>query len=234
MERVGIEKLSFDYDLKEVLERYKKIYVGAVYDALENLGYPNNALCRKINPLVPDMQVAGPAFTIKEHRNPTRDLKDLDRQFQLLKFIYPGCVQIRDTGNDKSAAHFGLMSSIAAMSRGCVGAVIDGCLRDAKYLIDKGFPTFVKYTIPVEAFHRITIDEVQVPIYVNGALGPVIVNPGDYIFGDIDGVVIIPKELTLKVLEEAEKIAENEKHIREDLSKKGSDPFEVYKKYGRY
>ena len=59
------------------------------------------------------------------------------------------------------------------------------------------------------------------------------VNPGDYVFGDMDGVVIVPKDLTVKVLEVAEKAFDAEKGSREAMAR-GEDPFDVYNRYGRF
>ena len=77
------------------------------------------------------------------------------------------------------------------------------------------------------------IVDYMIPIYVNGVDGMLQVNPGDYVFGDMDGVVIVPKELTVKVLEVAEKAFEAEKQSREAMAK-GEDPFDVYNTYGRF
>ena len=96
-----------------------------------------------------------------------------------------------------------------------------------------GFPTFCRFRSPVEGLGRSLIVDYMIPIYVNGVDGMLQVNPGDYVFGDMDGVVIVPKELTVKVLEVAEKAFEAEKQSREAMAK-GEDPFDVYNTYGRF
>ena len=118
-------------------------------------------------------------------------------------------------------------------AHGCCGAVIDGSTRDSNYLINMGFPTFCRFRNPVEGLGRSMITEYMVPIFVNGIDGQIRVDPGDFIFGDNDGVVIVPQKDTVRVLEQAETWFENEKKSREAMAA-GMDPFEVYNKFGRF
>jgi len=95
-----------------------------------------------------------------------------------------------------------------------------------------GYPAFSRYQCPVEAYGRFEIIEWEKQINLAGATSSrLAVNPGDYVFGDLDGVVIIPADLTLQVLEEAEKRFETETKVREDL-KAGGAPLDVFRKYG--
>jgi regulator of RNase E activity RraA len=144
-----------------------------------------------------------------------------------------GCVQIRDTQGDLSCGQFGEISATAAAAAGCVGAVIDGSTRDSNYLIDMGFPTFCRFRNPVEAFGRFMVVDYQIPIFVQGMAGKLLVNPGDYVFGDNDGIVVVPQELTLKVLELAEEWFESEGKSREAMAQ-GKNPFKVYEEFGRF
>jgi 4-hydroxy-4-methyl-2-oxoglutarate aldolase len=73
----------------------------------------------------------------------------------------------------------------------------------------------------------------QIPVYVKGIDGKMTVHPGDYIFGDDDGIVIVPKDRTIEVLEIAEEWFEAEKKSRNAMAN-GKDPFQVYQEYGRF
>ncbi len=225
--------LTLDYDVLAVNERYKKLYTGLVYDACEHLGMSGRALDSGMYPLIHTMQVAGPAFTVHCIATPSRDEKVHDIRLGMLKSMTPGCIQIRDAQNNRSCGQFGEISATAAKAAGCAGAVIDGSTRDSNYLIGMGFPTFCRFRNPVEAFGRFMAVDYQIPIFVNGIDGQLVVNPGDYIFGDNDGVVIVPKDFTLKVLQQAEEWCASEKLSRDDMAK-GIDPFEVYAKHGRF
>lgn len=228
-----IRKFEVNYDVAEIRERYMRLYAALVSDALESLGYHNQCMESGIYPLVHTMKVAGPAFTAHGISTPSRDAKVHDIRLGMFKSMTDGCVQIRDTQGDLSCGQFGEISATAAAAHGCVGAVVDGSTRDSNYLIDMGFPTFCRFRNPVEAFGRFMIVDYQIPIFVRGMSGLLKVNPGDYIFGDNDGVVVVPYELTIKVLEIAEKWFESESQSRRAMAS-GIDPFKVYETYGRF
>jgi regulator of RNase E activity RraA len=232
-ETYRLAPLQLDYDVLAVNERFKKMYTGLIYDSCEHLGLKGRALASGMYPLLHTMQVAGPAFTVRCITTPSLDPKTHDVRLGMLKSMTPGCIQIRDCQNNTTAGHFGEISATAARAAGCAGAVIDGSTRDSNYLIKMGFPTFCRFRNPVEAFGRFMAVEYQIPIYVNGIDGLMAVNPGDYIFGDNDGVVIVPREKTLEVLRQAEEWCQSESLSRADMAA-GMDPFEVYKKHGRF
>ena len=152
-----IRQHKVGYDVKEVEQRYLKLYTGLVYDAMESLGIKGRALQSGIYPLTHTMKLAGPAFTCHGIATPSRDAKIHDIRLGMFKSMTEGVVQIRDTQGDNSAGHFGEISATAAAPHGCVGAVIDGSTRDSNYLIDMGFPTFCRFRNPVEAFGRFIV-----------------------------------------------------------------------------
>ena len=228
-----VAKLKMDYDVLEVNERFRKLYAGLVYDACEHLGLKGRAMAGGIYPLVHTMKVAGPAFTARAITTPSRERKVHDIRLAMMKSMTAGCIQVRDVQGDTSCGQFGEISATAARAAGCAGAVIDGSTRDSNYLIDMGFPTFCRFRSPVEAFGRLMVVDYQIPIYVRGIDGLLAINPGDYIFGDNDGVVVVPKDATLKVLALAEEWFASESKSRADMAA-GMDPFKVYAKYGRF
>ena len=228
-----LRRLELDYDVLAVNGRFKKLYTGLVYDACEHVGLHGRAMDSGVYPLVHTMKVAGPAFTVRCISTPSLDPNTHNVRLGMLKSMTPGCIQVRDCQNNRSSGHFGEISATAAQAAGCAGAVIDGSTRDSNYLIDMGFPTFCRFRNPVEAFGRFMAVEYQVPIYVNGIDGQLAVQPGDYLFGDNDGVVIVPRDKTLAVLEQAEEWFDSEALSRADMAA-GMDPFEVYKKHGRF
>jgi regulator of RNase E activity RraA len=225
--------LELEYDAESINKRYLKLYAGIVYDACEHYGLKGRAMDSGIYPLKHSMKVAGPAFTVHGISTPSRDENVHDIRLGMLKSMTPGCIQIRDTQQNNNCGQFGEISATAAKAAGCVGAVIDGSTRDSNYLIDMNFPTFCRFRNPVEAFGRWMAVDYQIPIYVKGIAGQMIVYPGDYIFGDNDGVVIVPEKYTLKVLKQAEEWFASEAQSRKAMEK-GLDPFEVYEKYGRF
>jgi 4-hydroxy-4-methyl-2-oxoglutarate aldolase len=218
----------------EICARYKRLYAGLVFDILESLGYPNQAVSHEITPLSLDMKLAGPAFTIKGTTTAVKDEKWRYRRLDAIKQMQFPCVEVRDGATTPyPVALYGELTATTARAHGAVGALVDGGTRDSGMLISMGFPIFARYRSPVEAFGRVITLDHQVPILVSGELTEtVVVNPGDFIFGDLDGAIVIPKELTLKVLLEAERVAGIEDAARDDF-KTGADPIEVFKRHRR-
>jgi regulator of RNase E activity RraA len=216
-----------------ICARYKRLYAGLLFDVLEHLGYTNQALSHEIMPLTHDMKLAGPAFTFKGTTTAVKDESVRFRRLNALKEMQHPCVEVRDRTTPFNVALYGELSATSAAAHGAVGALIDGGTRDSGMLISMGFPVFARYRSPVEAFGRVMTLAHQVPILMSGELSEtVVVNPGDFIFGDIDGVIVVPKDLTLPVLVEAERIVGIEDAARVDF-KRGDDPVEVFKRHRR-
>ena len=216
-------------NLDEIIKRYKALYTGAVSDTMDELGLRNQALPHYLMPVKMDMVVAGPAFTGQGY--PVDDETDDDSisRIEMLESIKPGTVSVWQTNGHMGAAHWGEIMSNAARERGCTGAVVDGGLRDTNFVLKMGFPVFCKFRVTASSVGRWRIKEWMIPVKV----GETIVNPDDFVFGDIDGVVVVPKELTLEVLEKTEEVVARENKMRAELSK-GVTVSEVYNKYGKF
>ncbi len=221
------------YDVEDISKRYLKLYTALIYDAMESIGLPGRAMASGIYPLTTDMKVAGPAFTSRRCTTPNTDPYTHNIRLGQMKSMIKGCIFISDVQGNQNCGQFGEITATAMRAAGCAGAVIDGSTRDSNYLINMGFPTFCRFRNPVEGLGRSMIVDYQIPIYVNGIDGLIMVKPNDFIFGDNDGVVIVPQEKTVEVLEIAETWFENEKKSRQAMAD-GMDPFEVYNTYGRF
>jgi len=220
-------------DMKEICARYRRLYAGLLFDVLEHLGHTNQTLSHEIMPISPEMKLAGPAFTFKGTTSAVKDESVRFRRLNALKEMRHPCIEVRDRTTPFNVALYGELSATSAAAAGAVGALIDGGTRDSGMLISMGFPVFARYRSPVEAFGRVMTLAHNVPILMSGELSEtVVVNPGDFIFGDIDGVIVVPKDLTIQVLLEAERIAGIEDAARVDF-KKGEDPGEVFKRHRR-
>lgn len=220
-----------EQELETLCERYRHCYAGLVYDVLEHLGYPNQALSPELMPLIPEMKLAGPAFTVKGTTTTEKNEALRYRRLEMIKRMRRPCVEVRDRGTPYPVAIYGELTAAGAAAHGAVGALVDGGTRDSGKLIEAGFPVFARYRCPIEAFGRWAIMEYQVPILLSGALvETVTVCPGDFIFGDYDGVLVIPKDLTLEVLLECERIMEIEDCARAEFAR-GDDPVEVFARH---
>ncbi len=218
-------------DILELCDRYRRLYAGVIYDVLDHLGHPNQVLATDLRPMRPEMVVAGPAFTIKGISDPTGDPELLEKRIRLFKQMRHPCVDVRDCGFDTRVAHYGEMNATLGMKHGVTGAVIDGGVRDGRLLLQMGLPIFARYFTPVEAKMRWSYYAWDVPVTLRGAMtNTVTVYPGDFIFGDIDGVVVVPKEMTEEVLVKAEELVAREDRARADYV--SGDVEEVYRQYG--
>lgn len=218
---------------EQVCERYRRVYAGLVFDVLEHLGFPNQVLSHKLTPLVPGMVLAGPAFTVKGTTSTVRDESLRFRRLKMINEMKHPCVEVRDGGTDYAVAIYGELSATAARSHGAVGALVQGGVRDTGKLISMDFPVFAAYRTPIEAFGRWVMIDYQVPVLIHGELcDSVTVHPGDFIFGDYDGVLVVPQQLTMHVLQECERVMGIEDLAREDFAR-GEDPVAVFERHKR-
>lgn len=146
-----------------------------------------------IQPLNRRMCVAGPAFTVQIVQN------DCAVVFQALRDAAPGSVLVIAANGTTDVAFFGEIVVAIAKEKGLAGIVIDGCARDSLALSQNDFPVFVKGIVP-RILARVFLGEVQKDVQCGGVL----VRPGDIVFGDADGVVIIPQEQQAPVLAKAQ------------------------------
>jgi len=222
------ELKSFPIDEKELCERYEKLYTGAVNDVLREMNLLHQTLPNSILPLREDMRVAGIAFTVKGSKNLTVE-NEMEQRARMLEAIHENSVVVWDTSEDNESAQWGEVMTMASKKRGCRGAVIDGGVRDTSKVLSQNFPVFVRYRTSNGMLGRFRIIGYQIPIQI----GNVIIYPGDVVFGDIDGVLIIPRNIAYEVLIRAEKIRSNEVEIKKWVND-GMSPSEVVKKGGYF
>ncbi len=226
-----VRRVELSYDVVDVRTRYLRLSTGQVYDTLSEQGLKGRAMAAGIYPLVHTMKVAGPAFTVHATQTPTMD--SVDVRLGMVGSMFEGCVQIRNSGGNLNAGHFGEVNATAARAAGCTGAILDGSTRDSSMLIEMGFPTFCRFRCPVESFGRFMVIDYMVPIHVQGVDGLLRVDPGDFLVGDNDGVVVVPKDMTLSVLENAERRARKESEGRAQVAD-GAHPLDVQDRIGRF
>ena len=215
--------------LPELGRRYRRLYTGVVADILDSQGVRAHSLPPSIRPMKEHMKVAGPAFTCLGV--PTGDVKsdDTPMLIKMLETVTPHCVVVLSASGDRSSSHWGEIMTLSARQRGCTGAVVNGGLRDAPFILKLNFPVFTDFYLPASSISRWELKEFQGITKV----GEVSVYPGDYVFGDMDGVVVIPRRLTEEVLVEAEKAVQREQKMRQAL-RKGMPLHEVNREFGSF
>ena len=204
-----------------------KLYTAVVSDVLDSLGFRSQAMRHDIRPLHPDFIVVGrarTAFWIKEYRireNP------YDNEIELIDSLRPGDVTVHSTDFSKQIALWGELLSTASKMRGSTGAVVDAFTRDVKKIIEMGFPVFTWGIKPVDSQGRGYLQAFDVPILC----GDIIVRPNEIVFGDYDGIVVIPEEVEDKALSRAAEKVSRENNTRRELLE-GKLLADVYEKYG--
>lgn len=213
----------------EICRRYRRLYTGVVADILDSKGVRNHSLPPSIRPMKDGMKVAGPAFTCQGVQVGDITSDDTLMLIKMLEAVTPQSVIVLSAGGDYSSSHWGEMMTLSARQRGCTGAVVDGGVRDAPFILKMNFPVFTKFYMPASSISRWELKEYQVAIRV-GETG---IQPEDFVLGDMDGVVIIPKALTEEVLLDAEKAVSKERGMHQAL-RKGMPLKEAYRRYGAF
>lgn len=217
-------------EIAQLAERFGALYTGAVADVLDRLGHRRQTLPPAIRPLRPGMRLAGPAYPVEGRASPGVDYDTSIRAtLEMLGAVPAGHVAVYRTHGDRSA-HLGELSVVSLKARGVAGAVIDGGCRDIDYILREGYPVFARHVTPQDCTHRWQVTgHGDVTIEVEGVL----VAPDDWVVADEDGVVVVPREEALPVLEEAERMVATENEIR-DAVRAGMLPIEAYDRYGTF
>lgn len=206
--RERIPDVPFPVPVKELCERYEKLYTGAINDVLREKCLLDQNLPSDIMPLRDEMKVCGIAFTVKSAPN-VMIRGELTFRAKMLDEMTPEGLVVWDTSSDVEASLWGGVMTATAIKKGLRGAVIAGGIRDTGQILEQKFPVFYRYRTSNGSLGRCLITHYQVPVRV----GKVTVRPGDVIFGDIDGVLCIPREIAYDVLTRAEQIERNENEI---------------------
>lgn len=180
----------------EIIEKFRQLAaVATVYEASGRKG----AVDSHIKPVKRGLKLCGPAVTVACHP------KDNLMLHKALEIASPGDVIVATTGNYHMAGYWGDLMTTSAVARGLSGLAIDGCIRDSQEMCDIGFPAFSR-GFSIVGTVKNTLGKVNHPIIFGGT----IVNPGDLIMGDDDGMVIVPKERCEEVYEASKSRVEKE------------------------
>jgi len=202
------------------------LYTPVVGDVLDSLGRYHQFLPRSVQPMLPGMKLVGRAMPVRmidvygEQEKPFGLLTEALDQLEEGE-IYVGSLP---SGN---CACWGEILTATARSRKAAGAVVYGPHRDTPKVLEQDWPVFSTGRFAQDSRVRMAIDAYRTPIEIEGT----VVRPGDLIFGDLDGVVVIPRELEDEVFEKAVAKASAENRVRKEIESDMSST-EAFKKYG--
>lgn len=214
-ERRVVKMVNFTNEQEMFDTMQGKLSAALISDILDRLGAREQAMRADIRPVFQGAIVVGRAYPIL-----SVDIFELKEdpyrgEIEAVDSLKPNDIIVACTNRSTRTCLWGELLSTAARARGARGAVLDGYTRDVAQIAAMKFPTFATGMRIVDSAGRSMVIEHGSPVIC----GDVLVNPGDIILGDIDGVVVIPKELEDKVIPLAFEKAEKESLVRNELLK---------------
>jgi regulator of RNase E activity RraA len=195
-------------------------------------GRPDCVLPHDITGLDLETKVAGPVFTLRGIAFDTnRENEDTDYLLPWVQFLSdaPSGHVIICQPNSDTLALMGELSAETLKHRGVLGYIVDGGSRDNGFIRKIGFPLFCRFRTPKDIVAKWVPDATGDPI----TIGEVLIRSGDYVLGDIDGIVILPREIVKEVIDEVEDVMQQEDKVRNAILS-GVDPVDAYLKYGKF
>jgi len=215
-----------EIDMFVFMEQY--FYAGALSDILDEMGYTECAISpySMIRPLYGEAVCAGRARTLLNAPARTGTEDPYHLAIELIDSLKPGEVCLASSDKPIECGIMGELSAMAMTRRGARGCIVDGCTRDARKIILRRFPTFARGVSPIDTTDRVKVVEYDCPVIVGGRR----VVPGQIVFADLDGIILIPKEVEKEVIQEAAKRVNVETQVRENLSE-GASMRDVWDRY---
>jgi len=217
----------FNSDQEKFILIKERLYTAVISDVLDELGHVKQVMRHDIRPLHPDFVVVGrarTAFWINEYKIRDNPYK---YEIKLIDSLRPGEVTVNSTDFSGQIAPWGELLSTASKMRGSTGAIVDAFTRDVKKIIEMNFPVFSRGIKPLDSKGRGYMQAYDIEI----KCGDIVVKPYEIVFGDYDGIVVIPREIEDEVLSRALNKVSGENNTRKELLN-GKFLEDVFKKYG--
>lgn len=205
----------------------RELYSAVVSDALDALGYPHQS------PRLAITRYTGEGLLVGRCKTSLwADMAHVDpKPYELELLAVDSCkaddVLIAAAGGSMRSGIWGELLTTAAKNTGCIGAIVDGAIRDVAKIRKIGFNVFARGTCVYDSQNRQRVIDVDVPVEID----EVQFCPGDLVFADEDGIVVVPQKVEQAVLERAWKKVHDE-NITRDAIKAGMKAADAYAKYG--
>jgi len=204
-----------------------KLYCAVVCDALDSLGRTHQSPRISLPPQTVTALLVGRCRTTLWADMAHVDSRPYELELQAVDACQPDDVMIAAAQGSMRSGIWGELLSTAARHRGCVGAIVDGAIRDTRQMTAMGFPVFARGRCIYDSQNRQRVIDIDVPVEIDG----VQFRSNDLVFADQDGVVVVPHEIEDEVIQRAwDKVhAEN---ITRDAIRSGMLATQAYRKYG--
>jgi 4-hydroxy-4-methyl-2-oxoglutarate aldolase len=202
------------------------LYTPVVGDILDTLGCYHQFLPPQIQPMRQSDKLAGRAMPalVADCHGPQK--KPFGYLTEALDQLQPGEIYLT-SGGAMRCAYWGEILTATARNRGALGAIVNGYHRDTPQVLEQNWPVFSRGRFAQDSSVRMRVAEYRCPIEIEGTL----VEPGDLIFADLDGAVIIPRRHEAEVIERALEKARGEKLVRNEIES-GMSSTDAFRKYG--
>jgi 4-hydroxy-4-methyl-2-oxoglutarate aldolase len=210
-------------------DNWTQLFTAVLSDALDAVGIRVNAMAPHLRPLDDTLQLCGRARTAMymETSYVADDENPYELEMALIDDLKPGDVAIFACGGSSRIAPWGGLLSTATHARGAAGCITDGFVRDVLQIRELKLPVFSGGIAPLDSKGRGVVREIDVPVTCGGVL----VAPGDLVFGDADGIVVVPQAVEAEVLRLAFEKINGEHNTMREL-RAGALLRDVYAKYG--
>jgi len=215
--------------MADLTERLSACYTGAVYDVLRERGHGNCVLPRTIRALDPGTRLAGPVFTMRGRPDDTISAHDSLLAWTEFLSLAPKGHVVACQPQDDIRALMGELSAETLQFRGVLGYIVDGGCRDNDFIRKIGFPVFARFQSPRDIVGAWRPEAYGEPI----SLGGVTVANGDLILADIDGIVVIPRNIAEEVIDQVETVMQAESLVRKAILE-GVSPRQAYLDHGKF
>lgn len=205
----------------------ENLYSAVVSDALDGLGFKNQSPRLQFTPYTGTSLLVGRCKTTLWVDMAHVDPRPYELELQAVDACQPDDVLIAAAGGSVRSGIWGELLTTAARNRGCVGAVVDGAIRDVAKIRPMNFPVYARSTCVYDSLNRQRVVDVDIPVEIDG----VSFGPGCLVFADEDGVVVVPREVEAEAIQRAWDKVHAENVVR-DAIRDGMKAVDAFAKYG--
>jgi 4-hydroxy-4-methyl-2-oxoglutarate aldolase len=203
------------------------LFTAVICDALDSLGLTRQSPNVRLVPCSGSLKLVGRCKTTLWADMSHPDPKPYELELNAVDGCRADDVLIAAAGGSIRSGIWGELLSTAARNRGCIGAIVDGAVRDLAQMRKMGFAVFARGSCPYDSLNRQRVIDVDVPVEIGG----VRFSPGDLVFADEDGMVVVPQEVEAEAISRAW-IKVHAENVTRDAIKAGMKATAAYEKYG--